>query len=403
MEFVAKKVSPTVIIHSPETYISPPYFPQSIAIFFLTKNPGVENFAREKGEYNLVFNIKNENVYYFFEYLNKKISSNMMIFFTPDFLEIEDYVYWSFSLKDLNQAGRILKSFGNTIDLLGKIKNLPEKKLITGKFRENFESIMNSVDPIKSENYCCNSKFARYLLSFFGKDFNLSFVKDSLESVRRYYKVLNDYLTSGFEVYSLGDSLEKFNYVWNFFHEEEVISVPFSGSMYINEGSDVIVDDLARNSIFSRLKELFTNNSNFAKMAESIFSGKKVLITDFGHSGKAYITITNILNQIKDDIDYTNCYYLHITPSEEEISNNIKKLLGTQRPRTIFIDDMPERYFINSEVYSSRCIPRYSSDMWLESPQDVWYNGLTPNYKQCNLHRILMVILFCCEAKKYLP
>jgi hypothetical protein len=50
----------------------------------------------------------------------------------------------------------------------------------------------------------------------------------------------------------------------------------------------------------------------------------------------------------------------------------------------------------------SRCISRYSVDLWDRPPDPVWKDNLADNYRQCNLHRVFLLIILCCFVNNYI-
>jgi hypothetical protein len=214
-------------------------------------------------------------------------------------------------------------------------------------------------------------------------------------------------------IYSLGDSLDKYTFVWNDMinineSDNHIIRVPFSGSMYMNIGytDRIEIDSTDRDAMFTNLDELLENNNDFKKMYDKIYSGHHVLITDYGHSGKGPITIVNLLKYKNPNIDLNNVHYLLVTDSSKEIERNILKHAGELNGlNRIYYNELLSMYYTNSDKVEgrmSRCISRYSVDLWDRPPDPVWKDNLADNYRQCNLHRVFLLIILCCFVNNYI-
>lgn len=349
---------------------------------------------------------------------------------------VKKMIFWSYYCEEqltTEKFREIVKEYGSTMVQMSNIVNLPENSYIDDTYAKNFILMLRNID-IKAgrinnheesdvigikNSICCNNEYIKYcidIINLFGKDKEIHIPhewiidEDTLNVLEYYYTTVENYTNDGGIVYSLGDSLDKFNYIWNVNQtkqEKLIISVPFSGSMYENVGnSDKIRSDYKLEPLmYSGAINLYNNNSTFSLLVNDILAGKYVLITDFGHSGKALITITRLINylaiQMNREINWDKVTYLQITPSENIIKENIAEHLSNEPgPTVVYYDTYLDSYFTNSDRwhggYNSRCIPRYEVSNWNAKPDNVWKNGLTDNYKLCNIHRILLLFQLCC-------
>ena len=263
---------------------------------------------------------------------------------------------------------------------------------------------------------CCDHDFIKYSVEVINNvyqndgiyiPYNKIINLDTLNLFREYFAVVSDFIYDGY-VYSLGDSLDKFNYIWNVTHvDEQIVNIPFSGSMYdgIDDSIDIELNPEVETLMQDNLKDLLIHNKNFALLYNDILQGKKILITDYGLSGKAVITIIILLNSL-GVTDFRNVTYLQITNDSSIIQHNITiHLHGFAQPNIIYIDEAPDVYFTNSDRpymgFNSRCVPRYEVGNWKEVPDDVWYQGLIPNYSLCNIHRRFLLFQLCCTLNDF--
>lgn len=227
---------------------------------------------------------------------------------------------------------------------------------------------------------------------------------DSFYFMKTYFKFIQNFESNS--IFSLGDSLDKYNTVWNSINSNKPIKIiPMSGSQYYDSGTEekgdrkLIRDDENYNGIETNIKTFYTNNSVFRELISSLQKGEKVLLTDFGHTGKAVVTIINIISKFVDDLSLSNITFLSaIEPDNNYYKNNVKKLIK-HKINVEYIKVIFDPYYTNSERTKSRCIPRYTWKMWKNKPNDVWKDDGVPNYYMCNLHRTLMMMMLCCKFK----
>lgn len=297
--------------------------------------------------------------------------------------------------------------------LCGNILSAPSTRLLNdGESALFVRDLISPVLEYEGNNLCC-TKHLPYINRILNKAgvgiplFEKIFYLDTTKLAKEYFSELNLWSNSGWHLYSLGDSLDKLNFVWNTKYKvlrkpEKIITViPFSGSAYINvdeHSSSIKVDAKAWDEIVTNEVNLLNNNNAFRELIADIKDGKLVVVSDFGHSGKALITLVHIIGNLVDLPIWENILFIQVAPFEDEIRNNITKHLGFM-PRIIFIEELPEPYFINSERELggiSRCVPRYSSEMWTHPPGEIWYDHLNPNFYRCNVNRLFSLLILCC-------
>jgi hypothetical protein len=140
---------------------------------------------------------------------------------------------------------------------------------------------------------------------------------------------------------------------------------------------------LSNNPLFNDLINILNNTDD------------NVVITDYMNYGTSLITLLELfrLNNVKTD--HLHFYY---TSYEENPSliDKIRKIgFNTARINFDTIDVLHD-YFTNSEHHNSRCMPKYSYTSWNNPPRDVYYNGLSPNYYNCNVHTFLVYLIYKC-------
>jgi hypothetical protein len=335
-------------------------------------------------------------------------------------------IFWTYYCENGLVPGKISKianEYFNTIDLMRSIVELPGDVYVNHEYVKNFiyylrhTNVRENINPI-----CCDDEYIRYcvnIINVFGKSKGIEIPyqwvidKDTLNIIEYYFLAIREHTSNGGKLYSLGDSLDKFNYVWNINQEQMIVSVPFSGSMYYNipNSSKIVLDKNLEKLMYSSVRNLYEHNNGFKELFNDIAIGNHILITDYGHSGKALITITKLINYLAQlisiEISWNNVEYLQITPSMKIIQENIKEHLWNEpQPSVIYYNRYLDSYFTNSDRwtggYNSRCVPRYEVNSWSESPEHIWKNGLIDNYKLCNIHRVLLLFQLCCHYTRIL-
>jgi hypothetical protein len=278
-------------------------------------------------------------------------------------------------------------------------------------------------------------------------------------SIYLYCYKLNRYLNDVFKIYSLGSSLEKFNFIWNIKNAETPITIiPFSGNILDHPddfGDDEPISDMFdindirysthiqqyRNkslpntyiakpldeglthflintkkytSVIENYDNLLHNNSNFQDLVNKLTRGEKVLITDVMSRGKSLYTLLLLLQKKK--VPISRLYFLYIMEQQSILSdislyiNTIAYNLNYFRLNYCIynIEIIPDlyldrRYFQNSERTNSRCIPKYGSEKWSNPMNDIYIEedpdrrGYSgPNYINCNMHKILYYMYTSC-------
>jgi hypothetical protein len=277
--------------------------------------------------------------------------------------------------------------------------NIPKNRLLN---KDDYLFFFNFFRKYKS---CCNLNFIKQLSFEMKVAFPENKVSKSYKSMKTYIEILKKYEN----IYSLGDSLDKYNLIAKIFNIN-IVNIPFSGSMYdeIVETNTIKLNENEQKRITDNIHLLLKNNKGFNSLISDIKNNKKVIITDFGLHGKAYLTIMYIINQVVYSKQYHNVTYLHLTTdilkSDDSSENFLKKNIdfGVKKYETNMLylqvetgEFMP--YFSNSELSDSRCVAKYSVSSWKDTPNTVWNNGQLDNYYLCNVHRMLIVLTLCCK------
>lgn len=217
-----------------------------------------------------------------------------------------------------------------------------------------------------------------------------------------YWKYLKSFPNKN--IYSLGDSLDKLNVVWEYmYNDSKIKNIPFSGNFFnaydhYDDGEIFELNKELYDNIILKLPKLVQNNKMFAELLTKIKSGEQVLLTDFAYKGRVLFTLDRIFEKLK--IDASNLIILLVSENPKIIENNIKRLglksgLKVEQINIFHYD----HYFGNSESSNSRCISKYNVDLWDNSPDIMWKNKKGKyNYFLCNLHRTLIVMMLCNES-----
>ena len=318
----------------------------------------------------------------------------------------KSYIFWSVLLLDMTDLDNVLKMHKSVIFNIDQLTVLPKNRLLT------INEYRGLLKTFRSMKICEKGGLIIFTLEYINSVHNVRIPTNIV--LRRDNLILTDlyfdYMRcSKCKLYSLGDSLDKYNFIYNVFEHRPIINIPFSGSMYedvrFDDGTEeIFLLEGKRDDMIKSLPVLIRNNPGFKSLIEDIKSGEKVIISDYGHTGKAYITIVNLINML-GDIDWTNVTYLQITPNIDQIVHNVKVILNdAPRPEISFIEEMPDQYFTNSDRpdsgFNSRCVPRYEVSKWNNPPEKVWFGDDTGNYYLCNLHRLLIMMQMCFYIKK---
>lgn len=326
--------------------------------------------------------------------------------------QIKNKIFWSYCYHNLNiEFDRITSDYHSTMLQIKFLLEVPEDHYISYSEAQRFLHFIESADYTSiltpHHKICYDTKFIKYVIDVINSthtDLHIPYDKimssDTLDLITDYFDIVDTYNI----VYSLGDSLDKLNFLYNVTHPNHIITVPFSGSMYINVDNDNIeLDSELKMKMIDNLESLLLHNKSFADLYEHIKQGDTILITDYGHSGKALITLIKLFNLL-DNINWRNVTYLQVTTEPEVIAHNVKVHLHNEpQPNIIYKESYPDFYFTNSDRdfggYYSRCVPRYEVNMWTEQVDDVWIHDDVPNYRLCNIHRKLFLLQMCSRFK----
>jgi hypothetical protein len=293
-----------------------------------------------------------------------------------------------------------------TSELNNIINNLPNDRLISIK------DLQTNI--IKLQNVICNYQL---LFKFFyenNKFKNIDFytkiqkLSDEFFLIYKYFSYLENY--NDYIKFSLGDSLDKFNFLWNIIHQQNdiIIQIPFSGSMFDNINEyEYKINSSSTVNILSNYNDLIKNNHNF-KLLVKLLKTNKVLITDYIASGKSFETLLILLDYYEVNLD--NLYFLFISYTDN-IENKIRDLINNKYEKYnfnniefIILDNVINRYYTNSEDTNSRCVPKYSYDLWQYKIKDIETKFLENNmgYYNCNLHRFGYLLFSICFYYKFI-
>lgn len=320
-----------------------------------------------------------------------------------------------------------------TSDLINEDKMLNFiKKYHCNMFYNNLKTIMRNTQSIKNLYYYniinnITKKFniseekLNYLLRDVEFQHILSNEFDKL--VQDYYYKLFLYIQEDYKIYSLGDSLEKLNYLWNINFKDDkkkqILTIPFSGSTYKKENGEIIFDEEKYQKIQEEYNNLKENNKNFNEMIDDIKQGKNVLLTDYGAYGKALATIMYMLYTQEELLpeNMSNLKFLIIiadggrdyetVEQKTEIIYNYLSLFNKEpfdeSPLNRFFGNLTNMDYIigyyprvlsnsDDDNYKSRCIAKYDVDKWEDVPSYVWMDeNNRPNYFMCNLSRLIIL------------
>ena len=125
---------------------------------------------------------------------------------------------------------------------------------------------------------CCNMKFIDKLALNMNVSFETKHVDKSYKNMIEYISIIKKYS----KVYSLGDSLDKYNLIAKIF-KPDIFTIPFSGSMYDDvENKEIIVlNKKEKKKIKENIHNLVKNNKEFKNLYVDVAKGEKVIITDF--------------------------------------------------------------------------------------------------------------------------
>jgi broad specificity phosphatase PhoE len=119
----------------------------------------------------------------------------------------------------------------------------------------------------------------------------------------KYYYNLNKKFNEGYQIFSLGDSLDKLNIFWNLVnnHRKQIITIPFSGAAFDDDddGDAIKLNTKTAQDMYNKFSNLLENNNYFYDLVNALQTNKKVLITDFMSTGKSFLTILLLFTPLK--------------------------------------------------------------------------------------------------------
>jgi hypothetical protein len=187
-----------------------------------------------------------------------------------------------------------------------------------------------------------------------------------------YYKLKN------IPIFDLGDSLHKFVVPFNAFNDNYIKKILLSGNIYDNvygpntaDGTpspiiDVKINEDKKKELDSKLD--FLEYTLFKDVIELLKQNKKVVIIDYGNSGRALLTLKYIFETInaKYNFNLKNLILIWFSAETKAILGYIKKYV--EFPFTVVITDhilFPSE-MTNAEEhgYRARCTPKFPIRLW---------------------------------------
>jgi hypothetical protein len=242
-----------------------------------------------------------------------------------------------------------------------------------------------------------------------------------------YYQKVKEYFNNNYSVYSLGSSLEKVNLVYSLL-KEEIIEIPFSGSMYdyIPGTTNIILNEEKKALMMTSYKDLLKNNTNFKLLVDRLNNNdKRVVITDVKAQGKSLLTLLTLFKA--NDVNMDNLYFFYITTDDEPVPNNFiyTKTDNDLRREFVYNNSITflntidiEPIFIHGEDFGTRCITRYNYTEWTKQPTDIYFDedikdaedagddfNITKsqinNYLKCNFNNMFFYLFSVCFFEKF--
>jgi hypothetical protein len=222
-------------------------------------------------------------------------------------------------------------------------------------------------------------------------------------------------------IFSVGDSLSKYDILFNCLIKNEIKSIIFSDSICkINKDGKIYIDDEKR--------QLFDNGNagifrNFNVAIELIKNNQDVVLVDYGCKGRLFITMLYFFNKLivdrillEENLSYLKFYMMTFN---SEILNDMDfalKQLNEIFPRMIHINlflitnDYLSTCLTNIEfIMPTRCTPEYKSGNWnnklisnvyiqpIDKTNELFTKyGITQydNYLLCNMGNFLLINYF---------
>lgn len=149
--------------------------------------------------------------------------------------------------------------------------------------------------------------------------------------VENYYSKLKEY--DNYKLYSIGDSLEKLNFVWSL-KNNKINNIPFSGSMFDLKNEKPVFNQNKYTRMHTFYEDFKIHNKIYRDLIKDIKSGKQVLIIDYGAYGRAIATLLLIFKDFENLSfeDLSGVKFLIMTTSldesSEEKQESLKRLLS---------------------------------------------------------------------------
>ncbi len=232
-----------------------------------------------------------------------------------------------------------------------------------------------------------------------------------------YYRLLNQYSSNGYLIFSLGDSLDKFNTFWNLMNiDNQIIKIPFSGNMFSNK-FEIIQPDF--DNIIRLFNTMLENNSSFRLLIDRLnLNEDNILITDYMAEGKALFTLFELFGHFGINVSKLTLHFITYTENIVEIITPEIANFNRKYPSLNIVINQPDHvglninitytevldyYFSNADKFSnSRCMPRYPYTSWENVPNDVYRKGTEDNYYLCNIHTLIFYLFHRCYYTQFI-
>jgi broad specificity phosphatase PhoE len=336
-------------------------------------------------KYNIItFGVINNCELYHIQLKKPNDNDKIQLFNERNYMKVANTIVTYLSnLNLIPNITTMLLSNQTIIDIVSQFKDLECNYTL-------IKNIYNSFTKEKKELFL--NQFSFYTQHEYKQEYPIIFI---------YYYYLNKYFNLDYKIFSLGDSLDKLNTFWNLVNQNNIIIIPFSGSSFDDidiEKSTIVFNNEIFIDMMSKFNNLLQNNNYFKNLIDTLERDEKVLITDFMLTGKSFATIILLLQQ--NNINIKKLYFLYITYNDD-INILLKNACDTlkfpiENIKIVKLDRILNFYYTNSEKSNSRCIPKYSVKQWDKDLKDIYYDGLEPNYFNCNLHKILYYISSIC-------
>ena len=218
-------------------------------------------------------------------------------------------------------------------------------------------------------------------------------------------------------IFSLGDSLDKFNTFWNLMNiDNQIIKVPFSGNMFSNK-FEIIQPDF--DNIIRLFNTMLENNPSFKLLIDRLNSNEdNIVITDFMAEGKSLFTLFELFGHFGINVSKLTIHFITYTENIIEIITSEIANFNRKYPSLNIVINQPDHvglninitytevldyYFSNADkISNSRCMPRYPYTSWENVPNDVYRKGTEDNYYLCNMHTFIFYLFHRCYYTQFI-